>query len=310
MKLLFPAALAALAVAVNLFAAPAGAEVVKKTVEYKLPDGSAAKGVAVYDDSSSDKKPGVLVVPEWWGLTDYPQMRAEQLAEMGYVAFVADMYGGGKTTQDAKQAQEWSTKAGKTGLAKLAKPALDQLKQMDRVNGDDLAAIGFCFGGSTVVAMAGSDYGDELKAVASFHGGLGAAAAPKGKDYKGPPMLILHGGSDPLVKPADFAQFVQKSIEAGVPISVTSFPGALHAFSNPDATMMADKAGMKGMIAYDETAAKVSWSIMGTFFNQTLASSPADMPEAGSRKAENMLEKGVQDLKQRGRAATRPSGGM
>ena len=288
MKLLLPAAVAAVA----LFATSAGAEVVKKAVDYKLPDGTAAKGVAVYDDSSSDKKPGVLVIPEWWGLTEYPQMRAEQLAEMGYVAFVADMYGDGKTTQDAKQAQEWSGKAGKAGLAKLAKPALEQLKKMEQVDGENLAAIGFCFGGSTVVAMAGSDYGSELKAVASFHGGLGAAAAPKGKDYKGPPMLILHGGSDPLVKPADFAKFVEKSIEAGVPISVTSFPGALHAFSNPDATMMADKAGMKGMIAYDETAAKTSWSIMSSFFQQTLGGGEMkDMKMGSQEKADDAMDK-------------------
>ena len=295
---------------VALLASFVQGEVVKKTVDYKLPDGTAAKGVAVYDDSSSDKKPGVLVIPEWWGLTEYPQMRAEQLAEMGYVAFVADMYGEGKTTEKAEQAQEWAGKAGKAGLAKLAKPAFDQLKMMDQVDGSNLAAIGFCFGGSTVVAMAGSDYGDQLKAVASFHGGLGAAAAPKGKDYKGPPMLILHGGSDPLVKPADFAQFVEKSIEAGVPITVSSFPGALHAFSNPDATMMADKAGMKGMIAYDETAAKLSWSIMGGFFNTTLGSSPVDQPEVGGAKAKQMLKGEVEKLQDKGKAATRPSGGM
>ena len=290
----------AFASAVALLAASAGAEVVKKTVEYKLPDGTAAKGVAVYDDADASKKPGVLVIPEWWGLTDYPQMRAEQLAKMGYVAFVADMYGEGKTTQDPKQAQQMAGKAGQAGLAKLAKPALEQLKKMDGVDADKLAAIGFCFGGSTVVAMAGSDYGSELSAVASFHGGLGAQSAPTGK-YAGPPMLILHGGSDPLVKPADFAQFVLKSIEAGVPLTVTSFPGALHAFSNPDATMMAEKTGMQGMIAYDEAAAKQAWSIMDEFFEATMGErgdhEAVDKADDAVDKAADRLKGAAKDLR-------------
>ena len=299
----------AFASAVALIAASAGAEVVKKAVNYKLPDGTAAKGVAVYDDADDmGKRPGVLVIPEWWGLTDYPQMRAEQLAKMGYVAFVADMYGEGKTTQDAKEAQQMAGKAGQAGLAKLAKPALEELKKIPVVDETKLAAIGFCFGGSTVVAMAESDYGKELSAVASFHGGLGAEAAPKGK-YAGPPMLVLHGGSDPLVKPADFAQFVQKSIEAGVPLTLSSFPGALHAFSNPDATMMAEKADMKGMIAYDEPAAKQAWSIMDEFFEATMG----EVGDSQDARVGEAMDKGLQEATGMSRdglraVTTRPAG--
>ena len=257
-------------------ATSAQAEVVRKTVEYKLPTGQTAKGVAVYDDAKTGKRPGVLVIPEFWGLTDYPQMRAEQLAEEGYVAFVADMYGDGKTTADAKEAGRLSGEAKKTGLAKLAKPALDELKKMEQVDAENVAAIGFCFGGSTVVAMAGSDYGSQLKGVVSFHGGLGGDAAPAGSTYNGPPMLILHGGADPLVKPADFAAFVQKSIEAGVPITVSSFPGALHAYTNPEADEKARTADMQGKIAYDEAATKISLEIMEEFLESTVGEPNGD----------------------------------
>lgn len=257
--------------AIALFTTPAAAEMVEKTIEYDLPGGTTAKGVAIYDDDLDGDRPGVLVIPEWWGLTEYPKMRARELAEQGYITFVADMYGEGRTTQDPQQAGQWSGQANQTGLAKLARPALEQLKQLDGVDTDKLAAIGFCFGGSTVVNMAGSDYGDQLQAVVSFHGGLNADAAPQGENYTGPAMLILHGGADPMVKPDAFAGFVQKSIEAGVPITVVNFPGAVHAFSNPDATELAEQnPALKGALAYDEQAARTSIAIMNQFFEMVL----------------------------------------
>lgn len=252
------------ALAIALLAGQASAEIVKESIEYELPDGTTAKGVAFYDDAADGKRPGVLVIPEWWGLTEYPLMRAEQLAKMGYVAFVADMYGQGRTTDDPEEAGQWAGKAQQAGLAKLAKPALAQLKSMEQVDGEKLAAIGFCFGGSTVVNMAGSDYGNELKAVVSFHGTLSEDSAPQ-KEYDGPAMLILHGGADPMVPPEAIGGFVRVCIEKSVPISVTSFPGAVHAFSNPDA----DRHETEG-IAYDKQAARVSWSIMDEFLEMVL----------------------------------------
>ena len=248
----------------------ATAEVVEEQVTYDLPDGTQANGWLVHDDDMDGDRPGVLVIPEWWGLTDYPKMRARELAEMGYVAFVADMYGEGQTTEDPQQAGEWSGKAQQTGLAELAEPALKQLKQADGVDTGNLAAIGFCFGGSTVVDMAQSDYAGDLKAVVSFHGGLNADAAPaEGETYEGPAMLILHGGDDPFVPNDSFAQFVGRCISAQAPITVVSFPGAKHAFSNPDATETAEKTGMDG-IGYDEAAAEQSIEIMEEFFEMTI----------------------------------------
>lgn len=241
-----------------LLASVANAEIVTKTVEYKLPSGEGAKGIAVYDESAQGRRPGVLVVPEWWGLNAYPKMRARQLAEMGYVAFVADMYGNGQTTDDPKKAQEWAGKAGKSGLAKLAQPALDELKKMEQVDAEKIAAIGFCFGGSTVADMIKN--GVEFQAGVSFHGGLGPDAAPaRGREVK-TALLVLHGGDDPMVPAEQLSQFVQRSIEAGVPLTVVNFPGAVHAFSNPEA----DKHNLDG-VKYDEQAEKLSWHIMGQF---------------------------------------------
>lgn len=246
-----------------VLAANASGEIVTKDIEYKLPTGQMARGVAVYDDAREGKRAGVLVIPEWWGLNDYPVMRARQLAEMGYIAFVADMYGDRHTTTSPQEAGQLAGKAGKAGLAKLAQPALDELKKMPQVDSSRIAAIGFCFGGSTVADMVKN--GLDFQAGVSFHGGLGPDSAPtKGATVK-TAFLVLHGGADPFVPAGPFAQFVQRSIEAGVPITVVNFPGAVHAFSNPDA----DKAGLEG-VKYDKEAAEMSWKIMGHFLEMVL----------------------------------------
>ena len=249
--------------AVCIFTTSAMGDIVTKDIEYKLPNGETARGMAVYDDAAEGKRPGVLVIPEWWGLNEYPQMRARQLAEMGYVAFVADMYGKRQVTREAGQAQELATKAYQVGLAKLAKPALEQLRKLPQVDGTRIAAIGFCFGGSTVADMIKS--GLDFQAGVSFHGGLGPDAAPaKGSPVK-TAMMVLHGGADPMVPPAQVGGYVQKCIEAGVPISVVNFPQAVHAFSNPDA----DRAKIDG-VKYDQAAAEASWKIMQHFLGMVL----------------------------------------
>ncbi len=133
-----------------------------------------------------------------------------------------------------------------------------------------MVAIGFCFGGSTVVAMAQSEYADLLDGVVSFHGGLSKDSAPQG-DYDGPPMLILHGGADPMVQPAAFAGFVQQALMAGVPLSLISFPDAVHAFTNPGADAKADEyPQLKGAIAYDELATDISFEVMEDFLEMTV----------------------------------------
>ena len=264
-------------------AAPASAAAEERTVEYQLPDGTPAKGYLVMpekpaekpaDKAAAAKSPAVLVIPEWWGLTEYPKMRARELAAHGYVAFVADMYGNGQTTDSPDKAKELSGKAYKAGLAKLAAPALAELKSMPGVDTSKIAAIGFCFGGSTVADLVKT--GADIQAAVSFHGGLGPDLATSAGSTPKPPFLVCHGGADPMVKPAQFAQFVQKEIEAGVPLTVVSFPGVEHAFTNPDA----DAHHMDG-IKYDAAAAKTSFKIMYDFFDMTLKAAP---PSPGTNK--------------------------
>ena len=239
------------------------ASIVSNIVEYPLPTGETARGVAVYDQSATARRPGVLVIPEWWGVVEYPKMRARQLAEMGYVAFIADMFGQGRTTTRADEAGNLSGKAYKFGVAKLAAPALAELKKMSQVDTARIAAIGFCFGGATVADMI--KHGADLQAGVSFHGGLSPELAPAAGSGGRTPLLVLHGGADPMVPPAAIAGYVQRCIEAGVPVSFVSFPQAVHAFSNPDA----DRPGIEG-VSYNEPAATASWRIMQQFLEMTL----------------------------------------
>jgi dienelactone hydrolase len=160
----------AFAFAVGAACGFAQAKVVTKSIAYEQ-GGQKLEGYLAYDDAKSGARPGVLVVPEWWGLNDYVKSRARQLAEMGYVAFAADMYGNAKVTRDPKQADEWSSAVGNGGLmAPRSKAALEVLKEQPQTDKSKLAAIGFCFGGSTVLQLAYS--GEPLAATVTFHGGL------------------------------------------------------------------------------------------------------------------------------------------
>ena len=159
-----------LALALVLACGLAHAKVVTKSVAYEQ-GGTKLEGYLAYDDAKSGARPGVLVIHEWWGLNDYVKSRARQLSEMGYVAFAADMYGDHKVTRDPKQAQEWSSAIGNGGLmAPRSKAALEVLKEQPQTDKSKLAAIGFCFGGSTVLQLAYS--GEPLAATVTFHGGL------------------------------------------------------------------------------------------------------------------------------------------
>ena len=246
--------------------ADARAEVKRQVVSYDLPGGAAAEGVLLTPSDPKQSGAGVLVVPEWWGRTAYPESRGQALAERGYHVFIADMYGGGKTTRDPKQAQQWSSVAKAQGLAELATAALDTFKKQGGVDSDRIGVIGFCFGGSTVADLLRD--GAPIAAGVSFHGGLGgdltpsADAAPDG-GY--PPLMLAHGGADPMVKPADFAAYVEGTIAAGVPLTVLNFPGAVHAFTNPEA----DQAGIDG-VSYDADAAEASVRMMHAFLDAAL----------------------------------------
>jgi len=245
------------------------AKIVTKPVAYEH-GGVKLEGLLAYDDAkvSPDKKaPGVLVVPEWWGLNDYAKSRAEQVAKLGYVAFAADMYGAGVVTTDPKKAQELSSQFyGKPLMAERAQAGLDQLLATGLVESGHVAAIGYCFGGSTVQELAYS--GAPLAGIVSFHGGLHAAPAGAAARNKAK-FLICHGAIDPFVTKEEVDAFLKSMNDGKFDYQFISYAGAVHAFTNPGADQIAAATGLP--IAYNAAADKRSWGHMKTFFKEIFA---------------------------------------
>ena len=238
----------------------ARAEIKTQTVEYKDGD-TTLKGFLAYDDAAAGKRPGVVVVPEWWGLNDYPKGRAEQLAKLGYVAFAADIYGEGFTTMDPKVAGQKAGEAKKADLlAKRGALALEQLKKDPHVDPAKTAAIGYCFGGTTVLELARR--GQDLLGVVSFHGTLDTEHPAQSGQVK-TKVLVCHGDADSFVPPEQLAKFEKEMKDAGADAKVIHYPNAKHAFTNP----AADKVGMEA-IGYNREADQKSWADMQQFFKE------------------------------------------
>lgn len=245
--------------AVLLSAAPASALIKTKAVEYKHGD-VVLQGWAAWEDGFKEKRPGVLVVHEWWGHGPYARKRAEQLAKQGYTAFALDMYGKGVLAKDHEEAGKLAGAFNGDRLAMRARAlaGLAELKKLPFVDETKLAAIGYCFGGTTVLELARA--GTDLKGVASFHGNLAsptpAAEAPKAK------ILVLHGADDGFVNGA-LAGFVEEMRKAKADWQLISYGGAVHSFTVPEAGN--DPA--KGM-AYDKKADERSWKALLAFFEE------------------------------------------
>ncbi|GAB6043201.1 dienelactone hydrolase family protein [Endothiovibrio diazotrophicus] len=246
--------------ACGLLAGTAQGAVQSKAVVYE-DQGEALTGYLYWDDALEGKRPGILVVHEWWGLNDYAKKRARMLAELGYVAFAADMYGTGRVTDKPEQAREWMQEVttDPEWWRARAFAGLAQLKAAPGVDTAKLAAVGYCFGGGTVIQMT---YGgsDELKGVVSFHGSLPAAPEEANGKIK-IPLLILHGQADKMVSPDVVDHFEQRLGEAGASWELDSYGGVRHSFTNPDA----DKRGIANL-KYDALADKRSWARMQAFF--------------------------------------------
>jgi dienelactone hydrolase len=254
----FLSAVVGLAVAA-LISTAAGAKVVTKTIPYTY-EGKTLQGYLAYDDAKKGPRPGVLVVHEWWGLNDYAKSRTRQLAEMGYVAFAADMFGDGKTTRDPKEAQAWysAAVAQPEQLARLSKAGLDVLRKQPQTDVEKMAAIGFCFGGTTVLQLVYA--GVPLKAAVTFHGGLVVPDEKQAVKIRAP-LLILHGAEDTFIKP-ETIDGLRKALDAvKVDWYMVTYANAVHAFSNPEA----DSFKIPG-IGYNEKAARRSWNEMQDFF--------------------------------------------
>ncbi len=245
------------------------AKFVTRAVPYEH-DGVKLEGYLAYDEafvSAKKPAPGVLVIPEWWGLTDYPKTRAHELAALGYVAFVADMYGVGVTTNDPKKAGELAAPFyGSPLMAARAGAGLVQLLKTGLVDPARTAAIGYCFGGSAVQALAFS--GAPLKGVVSFHGGLIPVPADAATKTKAK-IMICHGAIDPFIKKEDIDAFQKALNDAKLDYQFLSYAGAVHAFTNPGADKIAKETGLP--IAYNAAADHRSWAHMRAFFDELFA---------------------------------------
>lgn len=245
-------------------AGAANAGVVSKKIDYKV-DGKEMEGYLAYDDSIKGPRPGVLVVHEWWGLNDYARHRARMLAKLGYTAFAVDMYGGGKQATHPDDAKKFSGEVmSDMPMAKARfTAALDLLRKEPTVDARHVAAIGYCFGGGVVLAMARS--GLDLDGVASFHGMLATNPPAQPGDIKAP-ILVMTGADDPFVPQDQVAQFRQEMDGAKADYRVIVYPGAKHSFTNPGA----DKYGKEFNLPleYNKAADEASWKEMQAFFDR------------------------------------------
>jgi dienelactone hydrolase len=237
------------------------AEIQTETINYFDGD-KQLQGYVSWDDSIKGKRPGILVVHEWWGLNDYARERARMLAELGYVAFAVDMYGKGQVTTHADQANAWMSQITENidAWQQRANLWLKQVKSHPLVDGDKTAAIGYCFGGATVMQLAYS--GADIDGVVSFHGSLPAATEQQYPAIKAK-IFAAHGNADPFV-PAEQVTHFKASLEAAeADWQLLSFGGVKHSFTNPN-------AGSHGMdaLAYDEDADRRSWQAMQNFFDE------------------------------------------
>ncbi len=229
-----------------------------ETVEYKQGD-TTLEGFVAYDDASKGPRPGVLVVHQWMGLTDYEKHRAEMLAQLGYVAFCADIYGKGirpQTTAEAG-AQAGKYKGDRQLLRARVNAGLETLRQQPQVDPKRIAAIGYCFGGTTVIELARS--GADAAGIVSFHGGLDSPTPADGRNIKSK-VLVCHGADDPYTKPEDLAAFEKEMRDSKVDWQLIQYGGAVHSFTQP----MAGNDNSKGA-AYNEKADKRSWEAMKQF---------------------------------------------
>lgn len=228
-------------------------------------DNITMNGYVVYDENKEGPRPAILVVHEWWGLNDYPKMRARELAKLGYIAMAIDMYGNGKQADNPKLADSLASPF--YSDPQMAKrrfdAALEKLKTYSQTDASNMGAIGYCFGGTQVVTAA--KLGDDLKGIVSFHGGA-LNAVPVNKDVLKAEILVCHGAADQFVPQSVVDAFKKQMDSIGAKYDVKVYEGATHAFTNPAATEMGKKFDLP--IAYNAAADTASWNDMKAFFDK------------------------------------------
>jgi len=250
------------ALAACTLATGAQAEVKTKEIVYEQGD-TALQGFLAWDDAVKGKRPGVLVIHEWWGHNQHARAQAKRLAKAGYVGFALDMYGKGKVTTHPKDAMAFMQEATKDPQVVAARfdAALDVLKKQPQVDPEKVGAVGYCFGGTVALNMARA--GRDLDGVAVFHAGLKPSGPPAEPGKVKPAVLAQIGEKDPMIPKEQVEAFEKEMKDAGVKVQVITYPNAKHGFTNPDA----GKAGMEAL-AYDADTDKKSWDEAQKFFKE------------------------------------------
>lgn len=238
-----------------------------ETVTYKAGE-TNLQGYLAMPAAMGGTRPGVIVVHEWWGLNDYIKRRADMLAELGYIALAADMYGDGKVADSPDQASALMGGVLKDPASASARlhAAFELIKATPKIDKRRLAAIGYCFGGAMVLHAA--RIGMPLSGVVSFHGALGGLHKPAPGSVRAK-ILVCHGAADALVPAADIENFKAEMDQARADYKFIEYPNALHGFTNPDATAKGQKYGLP--LAYDEETDRQSWEDMQLFFRTAFA---------------------------------------
>lgn len=222
-------------------------------------------GFIVYNEVEEGKRPGILVVHEWWGHNEHARESTRKLAKLGYVALAVDMYGEGKQANHPDEAMEFSSQVmGNIDLATARfEAALRKLMTHPKVDSDKIGAIGYCFGGSLVLSMANA--GLNLDGVAAFHAGLQLPVMPGGQLTAR--VLVMNGAEDPFITDDQVENFVGAMEQANADFNYIAYENAVHAFTNPGADSLGEKFGLP--LAYNAEADSASWAEMATFFEET-----------------------------------------
>jgi dienelactone hydrolase len=237
--------------------------IVTKEVTYSS-DGTTLKGFLAYNGSVEGKRPGIIVVHEWWGLNNYARHRAEMLAKLGYVALAIDMYGNGRTAEHPDNAGKFAAAVMQqmdTARARF-NAGLKLLKEEPQTDSSKIAAIGYCFGGGIVLRMALS--GSSLDGVVSFHGDLPTEAVKNPGQVKAK-LLVCNGAADPFNPEKKVDAFKKAMDSGGINYKFINYPGAEHSFTNPAADSLGKKFNLP--LAYNKEADENSWAEMQKFFN-------------------------------------------
>ena len=240
-----------------------GTKFKEENIAYNL-DTVSMNGYVVYDENKEGKRPGVLVIHEWWGMNDYTKMRARELAKLGYIAMAIDMYGNGKIADNPGDAQKMAMPFYQDPQMVKARfdAALNKLKTYSQVDTGNIAGIGYCFGGGMLLNLA--RLGEDLNGVVSFHGSL--LGTPAVKELVKAKILVCHGAADSFVSQSEVDQFKKQMDSIGADYTFKVYEGATHAFTNPDATETGKKFNLP--ISYNAAADSASWNDMKEFFGR------------------------------------------